>query len=806
MPSIFDTREGQRLALNGRRIGHWNRWGPYLSERAWGTVREDYSADGSAWQYFPHDHARSRTYRWNEDGLAGICDRHQYMCFALALWNRCDPILKERMFGLSDQEGNHGEDVNEYYYYLDGTPTHSYMKCLYKYPQAAFPYEKLIETNATRTKFEMEYELVDTGVFDGGRYFDVVIEYAKAAAEDILIRIALFNRGPEPAEICVLPTLWLRNTWSWGRDERRPCVSVLEEVGASAEPLRSLVSEHWYMGRYVLHCSQADDLLFTENETNTQRLYGTPSRTPYVKDAFHRYLVQGEGEAVNPASFGTKAAALYRRSVPPGAKVELKLRLRALAGGESAAEPFADFETVFSRRIAEADEFYGVVIPRELTDDAKNVVRQAFAGQLWSKQFYHYNVEEWLQGDPALPPPPPQRLTGRNARWSHLSCRDVIAMPDTWEFPWFATWDLAFHCINLAKVDPQFAKDQIVLMLREWYMDENGQLPAYEWDFSDLNPPVLALAALKIFRAERTHGGSADYEFLEQVFHKMLIVFTWWANRTDALGNDIFQGGFLGLDNVGAFDRGRLHAGYLLEQADGTAWMTVFCKSLFAMALILAERNPAYEGVASKFWEPMIRECEHHGLLHVVRPEQLRRILAYMFDENEFLSSFGVRSLSRHHRDRPYIVSLAGQEYRLDYECGESTTELFGGNSNWRGPIWIPLNFLILEALDHDYRFFGDDFRIECPTVSGRTATMREAAIELARRLSSIFLRDDDGRRPVNGPYELFDRDPHWRDLIPFYEYFDGESGRGCGASHQTGWTGLIATILIQFGPQFLSR
>jgi hypothetical protein len=883
--SIYDTREGARLLTIRQKTGHWNRWGPFLAERAWGTVREDYSPDGDAWRYFPHEHARSRAYRWNEDGLAGISDRHQYLCFALALWNGRDPFLKERLFGLGSTEGNHGEDVKEYYYYLDNTPTHSYMKYLYKYPHAEFPYRELIEENGRRTRLEREFELVDTGIFDQGRYFDVEVEYAKRGAEDLLIRISLSNRAPEAAAIHVLPTLWFRNSWTWGRDDRRLSISCELGDGQSDKRARTLLARHWELGEYVLHCEGADEILFTENETNTELLYGAPSPTPYVKDAFHAYLVGGKRDAVNPAAAGTKAAALYAPTVGPGETVILELRL-ASANADPCEPHSGEFDAVLNARKEEADEFYDAVLPPRLSPDERVVARQAFAGMLWSKQYYHYIVTDWLEGDPSEPPPPGARQKGRNHDWPHFFSRDVIAMPDKWEFPWFASWDLGFHCAVLAHVDPQFAKEQVLLMLREWYMHPNGQIPAYEWDFGDVNPPILSLTAKGVFDIERRRTGVADHAFLERVFQKMLLNFTWWVNRKDALGKNIFQGGFLGMDNIGAFDRDRLPPGYLLGQADGTSWMAAFAKSMLSIALALAEKNPAYEDLASKFWEHFIYIAnamngpgspetslwdeqdgffydhlisarhrrvpvrartvvgfvplfgasavpadtftrfpdferrrqwfiEHRSplvesvgpmavpgadntvILGLVRTDQLRRMLAYMLDEDEFLSPYGVRAVSRYHRDHPLVLDLDGRTYRLDYEPGESRSDLFGGNSNWRGPVWMPVNFLLVLALREYHRYYGDAFRVECPTRSGRMKTLGEVADELARRLSRIFLRNEDNKRPLFGSYRLFDTDPHWRDLIPFYEYFDGDSGRGCGASHQTGWTGLIAEILI---------
>ena len=884
--NIYQTREGTRLQMNRQHEGHWNRWGPYLAERAWGTVREDYSKDGDAWSYFPHDHARSRAYRWNEDGIAGICDRHQYLCFALALWNTRDPILKERMFGLNAHEGNHGEDVKEYYFYLDNTPTHSYMKCVYKYPHAAYPYEQLLEENQRRNNNDREYELVDTGIFDQGRYFDVEVEYAKIAPEDILIRINVSNRGPEAASLHVLPTLWFRNTWTWGRDDTHPLLSFPAQSSFKDANVRSILAKHWELGEYMLYCAGASEFLFTENETNNERLFNYPSHSPYVKDAFHSYVISGNRNAVNPAQTGTKAACHYQLSVPSGKTISLQLRLAALLDNRPHEDPFADFDANIRLRQQEAEEFYGTVLPSGLSADAKLIVRQAFAGLLWSKQYYHYVVTDWLQGDPTAPPPPPERLQGRNSDWTHFFTRDVLSMPDKWEFPWFASWDLGFHCVALAYVDPQFAKDQILLMLREWYTHPNGQIPAYEWDFGDVNPPVLSMAAQAVFEIERHQYGVADYVFLERVFQKMLLNFTWWVNRKDALGKNIFQGGFLGMDNIGAFDRDNLPPGYLLGQADGTSWMAAFAKNMLSIALILAKRDPVYEDLASKFWEHYIYIAysmnnphdsstslwdEQDGffydylysernkrfpvrartmvgfvplfggttvpadtfdrypdfqrrrrwfmghrpdlvasilpgvtpgannnlLLGFVREDQLRRILTYMLDEKEFFSPNGVRAVSRFHLEHPLILHLGGQEYRLDYEPGESTTELFGGNSNWRGPVWLPVNQLILLALRQYHLYYGDTFKIECPTGSGKQMTLGEVAHELAMRLARLFLRDKDGNRAVFGGNSLFNNDPHWRDLIPFNEYFHGDTGRGCGASHQTGWTGLIAQILI---------
>ncbi|HTY43138.1 MAG TPA: glucosidase [Thermoanaerobaculia bacterium] len=880
------TAEGRRLEDNTRRTAHWNRWGPYLSERAWGTVREDYSADGAAWDYFPHDHARSRAYRWNEDGLGGVCDRHQLVCFALALWNGRDPILKERPFGLTNAEGNHGEDVKEYWFYLDSTPTHSFMRYLYKYPQAEYPYRHLLEENRRRGIDDPEYELLDTGIFDGGRYFDVEISYAKASPEDLLVEITAFNRGPDAAPIDLLPTVWFRNTWSWRPGRKRPLAAAADRPGGRA----AIVLDEAYLGRRYLHVEAGAELLFTENETNAERVFGSPNASPYVKDAFHEYVIRGNAAAVNPARRGTKAAARRRVVVPAGGSTRVRLRLTD-APWESGDPLGEEFERVFADRRREADDFYGALIPASLTPDEKNVMRQAFAGMLWSKQFYKYDVGRWLDGDPLQPPPPASRKTGRNSDWRHVFNADVLSMPDTWEFPWYAAWDLAFHGVVFSLLDPNFAKDQLVLMLREWYMHPNGQIPAYEWNFADVNPPVHAWAALRVFQIERAKTGKADRAFLERVFHKLLLNFDWWVNRKDALGNNIFQGGFLGLDNIGIFDRNmKLPDGWVLSQADGTSWMAMYCLNLLGMALELAAEDPVYEDVASKFWEHFVYiahaiqrpdqpelglwderdgffydEVHHpdgrqipirvrslvgllpltavvvgdsalidrfpsfkrrmewffahrqdltsacasmtqHGreeriLMSVVRPEQLARVLRYMLDESEFLSPYGLRSVSRYHHDHPYRATTAyGQSFGLDYEPGESRTKLFGGNSNWRGPIWFPLNYLILESLKRYHLYFGDAFKIECPTGSGRMMNLHEVSQELARRLSRIFVADAKGRRAVFGDRELFRSDPHWKDLLLFHEYFHGDTGLGLGASHQTGWTGLVAKVLDELG------
>ncbi len=879
------SAEQRRLDESNARTKHWKRWGPYLSERAWGTVREDYSAYGTAWESVPHDHARSRAYRWNEDGIAGICDRHQYICFALALWNGRDPILKERIFGLTGNEGNHGEDVKEYYFYLDSTPTHSYMKFLYKYPQGEFPYVDLVNENRRRGKLDPEYELLDAGVFDEDRYFDVFVEYAKADTDDVLVRVTVVNRGPESARLRLLPTIWFRNTWSWGYDEPRPMMKSESGLGDPAiELLDPAYGQRW------LYCKGSPNLLFTENETNFRRLFGTDNASPYVKDGINEYVVNGKRDAINPALVGTKASADYDLVLGSGESRTVCLRLtdREPASPHLAFGP--EFERTFEQRRREADEFYADVIPQELTSDAKNVMRQAFAGMLWSKQFYHYVIEQWLAGDPAYPPPPEERHTGRNAQWTHLYNADVISMPDKWEYPWYAAWDLAFHCVPLALVDSEFAKEQLTLLLREWYMHPNGQLPAYEWAVGDVNPPVHAWAAWRVDKIEKKRRGKGDRAFLERVFHKLLLNFTWWVNRKDAEGMNIFQGGFLGLDNIGVFDRSAmLPTGGHLEQSDGTSWMAMYTLNLLAIALELASENPAYEDVASKFWEHFIyiahamNHVGHSGmglwddqdgfyydwlhmpdgnnvplkvrsmvgliplfavetlepellnrmpafrrrlewfidnrpdlirnvacmrtmgqgerrLLSVVDANKLRRILQPLLDESEFLSQHGVRGVSRYHRERPYVLHVDGTEHRVDYDPAESRTGLFGGNSNWRGPVWFPLNYLLVESLQKFHHYFGDSFKVECPTGSGRYLTLWEVSQELSGRLSRTFLQDANGRRPVYGDWEKFQTDPHWRDLLLFYEYFHGDTGRGVGANHQTGWTGLVAKMLQQAG------
>jgi len=879
------TAEEQRLEESRQRTKHWKRWGPYLSERAWGTVREDYSPHGTAWDYFPHDHARSRAYRWNEDGLAGLCDRHQMICFALALWNGRDPILKERAFGLTGSEGNHGEDVKEYFFYLDSTPTHSYMKYLYKYPQAAFPYAQLIDENRRRGRQAPEFDLIDTGVFEGDRYFDIYVVYAKADAEDILIRITAFNRGPESALLHLLPTIWFRNRWTWGdNDDPKPILRKADALGTA-----SIELNHFQYGLRWLHCEGAPELLFTENETNNQRLFGAPNASPYVKDNINDYIVHGAKDAVNPSQAGTKAAANYALTLPSGEVATI--RLRFTDKNRKSSRVFGKpFETVFANRLREANEFYQTVVPSHLSDDARSVMRQALGGLLWSKQYYHYVVERWLDGDPKTPLPPAERRHGRNHDWKHLYNTDVISMPDKWEYPWYAAWDLAFHCIPLALVDSDFAKDQLVLLLREWYMHPNGQLPAYEWAFGDVNPPVHAWAAWRVYTIEQKRRGVGDRKFLVRVFHKLMLNFTWWVNRKDAEGNNIFEGGFLGLDNVGVFDRGQpLPGGGHLEQSDGTSWMATYALDLLTIAFELAREDPAYEDVASKFWEHFIhiadamnnissenlglwdetdgfyydvlhttggahiplrvRSCVgliplfavltvearfleafpsfkrrlewfinnrpdltadistmrtpgQHGrkLVSLVRKDRLVSILRYMLDEQEFLSPYGIRSMSQIHKDHPYVLQVNGMEYSINYQPAESNTEVFGGNSNWRGPIWFPINYRIIESLQKFHYYFGDDLKVECPTGSGQMMNLWEVAAEISRRLARLFLRDGDGRRPVFGDVQKFQTDPNWRDAIPFHEYFNGDTGVGIGASHQTGWTALVAKLLQQSG------
>jgi hypothetical protein len=893
--SVEGGADPERLRLGEAAGGvPWRMWGPYLADRQWGTVREDYSPDGDAWRFFPHDHARSRAYRWGEDGLLGISDEQQRLCYGLALWNEADPILKERLFGLTGPEGNHGEDVKEYYYFLDATPTHSYLKALYKYPQRPFPYAELVAENQRRGRDEPECELLDTGIFDERRYFDVTVEYAKAAPEDILIRIMATNRGPEAAPLHLLPTLWFRNTWSWGWDDRRPRLDAVSHAGAAEFP-PTIKATHHSLGEYWLACDGAPALLFTENESNVRRLWGHANAGRFVKDGINDRVVHGDHEAVNPDRSGTKAAAHYRFSIPAGETARVTLRLSR----ERHSAPFAGAGAILDARRNEADIFYETLAPlRPLSHvagegamaGAAAIQRQAFAGLIWSKQWYHLDVDVWLNGDPAGPPPPESRRWGRNSDWRHLNNDDVISMPDTWEYPWYAAWDLAFHCIPFALIDPQFAKRQLTRILREWYMHPNGQIPAYEWTFSDVNPPVHAWAAWRVYKIEQKHWGRSDRNFLERVFHKLLLNFTWWVNRKDPEGRNVFQGGFLGLDNIGVFDRSAtLPTGGHLEQSDSTSWMGMFSLNMLTIAIELARENPSYEDIASKFFEhflyiagamnniaeegisiwdeedefcydvlhlpgghgmplkvrslvglipllavqtiePVVLEAlpnfrtrlewflanrpqlaalvsrwhepgmGERRLLALMRGHRMKRLLRRMLDPDEFLSEYGVRSLSRYHRDHPFVLKTNGEEHRVQYEPAESGSPLFGGNSNWRGPIWFPINYLLIEAIQKFHYYYGDDFTVECPTGSGQYLTLGEIADDLSRRLIRIFLRDSTGRRPCFDGVEVMQQDPHWRDLLLFHEYFDGDTGAGLGASHQTGWTALVAKLIEQQG------
>jgi len=885
------TAEGDRLDAVRSHKEAWRKWGPYLSERQWGTVREDYSENGDAWNFFTHDQARSRAYRWGEDGIAGISDDKQRLCFALALWNGKDPILKERLFGLTNSEGNHGEDVKEYYFYLDSTPTHSYMKYLYKYPQVAYPYADLVDTNRRRTKNDMEYELLDTGVFNEDRYFDVFVEYAKDGPEDILVRITAANRGPEPAELHLLPTLWFRNDWSsWiAQSNRAPEKPNLQQIpgltGTSA-----VAATHSLLGELILFCEGEVPLLFTENETNHERLFpGLKNESPYVKDGINDWVVQGNQGAVNPGKQGTKVAADYRAMIDAGQTKVIRLRL-SKSSPDQKCEPFGkQFEEVFANRLREADEFYKSVTPPSVSEDAANVMRQALAGMLWSKQFFFFDGDNWLDEHNSNP-----LHTGfrnlRNSEWFHMLNQDIISMPDKWEYPWYAAWDLAFHALPLSIVDPDFAKEQMDLMLRSAYLHPNGQMPAYEWNFSDVNPPVHAFATLFLHRTEQALRGEADLDFLKATFNKLLLNFTWWVNRKDRFGKNVFEGGFLGLDNIGVFDRSApLPTGGHLEQADGTAWMALFSQNMLELAFEITTLDPTYEPMIMKFaehfyyigaamnrpgqdgmWDeedgfyydllrlpdgsatrlrvrsmvgllplcattiteksmreripqtmanlqermrriPELKETIHptgvghlgvaeRGIMALVNPDRLRRILTKMLDENEFLSPYGIRSLSKFHQQHPYIFHAGGQEYRVDYLPAESNTGMFGGNSNWRGPVWMPVNALIIRALLSFYLYYGDNFKIECPTGSGKLMNLFEVSKEISNRLTRIFLRDAHGRRPVYSGTEKFQKDPYWRDNIYFYEYFHGDNGAGLGASHQTGWTGLVAKLIELFG------
>lgn len=899
----MQNAEQKRIDDADRQVTPWKRWGPYLSERQWGTVREDYSANGEAWDYLSHDQARSRAYRWGEDGILGISDDQQRLCFAIALWNGKDPILKERIYGLTGNQGNHGEDAKDYYFYLDSTPTHSYMKGLYKYPQAEFPYSQLEAENRSRDRHAPEYELLDTGIFNEQRYYDVQVEYAKAAADDVLIRISITNRGPEEQALHLLPTLWFRNTWDWGREAQKPSLRSLPPQDYSPVSSTQIVeATHPELGQRWLYCSGAEALLFTENETNLERLFGQANATPYVKDGIHRYVIDGETDAVNPEQTGTKVSPHYQLAIAPGETQVIQLRL---SDQPQLTDPLGEaFKQQFQQRRLEADEFYASVNPVCVTKDLCNIQRQAFAGLLWTKQYYYFDVEDWLKGDPGKPAPPPSRSQGRNRHWRHLNAADIISMPDKWEYPWFAAWDTAFHTLPLALVDVEFAKQQLDIMTREWYMHPNGQLPAYEWAFGDVNPPVHAWATWRVYKIEQKQKGKGDRQFLERVFQKLLLNFTWWVNRKDSEGNNVFEGGFLGLDNIGVFDRSKpLPTGGRMEQADGTSWMAMYSLNMLTMALELALENPVYEDMATKFFEHFlyIADAMNHlgddktqlwdeedgffydvlhlpngdririkvrsmvgliplfavttlepellqklpgfkerlewfinhrtelkynvacleteglgarrmlALLYVTlgrhEPEdKLRRILTKLLDETEFLSDYGIRALSRYHAEHPYIFNVHGEQHRVDYEPAESSSGLFGGNSNWRGPIWFPVNYLIIESLQKFHHYVGEDFQVECPTGSGQMMNLWDVAAELSRRLIKLFTQDLTMKRPIYGGIEPFHSDEQWQDLILFYEYFHGDNGAGLGAAHQTGWTGLIAKLIQQSGPSALEK
>lgn len=889
--------EELRLEEDRTQKAPWKKWGPYLSERQWGTVREDYSATGEAWDYFTHDQARSRAYRWGEDGIGGISDDKQQLCFAIALWNGRDPILKERIFGLTGSQGNHGEDVKEYYFYLDSTPTHSYMKFLYKYPQAEYPYGWLVEENQRRMgeykRGGMEFELLHTGIFDDNRYFDVFVEYVKADAEDILIKISVSNRGNETATLHLLPTLWFRNTWAWDRENVQKPTLTQKSVTPNYS---SVESNHSVLGNSFFYAQGDAALLFTENETNNERLFNAPNLTPYVKDGINHYVVNGQSNAVNPNKTGTKVSPHYVLEIGAGETKVVNLRLK---DNTHASEPFGtEFEQIFATRKQEADTFYNEIAPNNLDGDRRNIQRQAFAGMMWTKQFYNYNVRDWLNGDRDTPAPPEQRQKGRNWEWTHLENEEIISMPDKWEYPWFAAWDLAFHCLPIALIDPEFAKNQLDIMTREWYMHPNGQIPAYEWNFGDVNPPVHAWATWRVYQIERKKTGKGDRLFLERVFQKLLLNFTWWVNRKDAEGNNVFEGGFLGLDNIGVFDRSSiLPTGGHIEQADGTSWMAMYCLNMLTIALELAKENSVYEDMATKFfehflyiaeamnqigedntqlWDPDdgffydvlnlpdgsdvrlkvrsmvgliplyavmtiepellnqlpgfkerlewfienrddlkcnvanmadIGSCERRllALAQVTRDcrisgDRFRRIVEKLLDESEFFGDYGIRAISRYHAENPYVFYVGGEEYRVDYEPAESSTGLFGGNSNWRGPVWMPVNYLLIESLQKFYHYLGDDFKVECPTGSGNWLTLWEVSLEMSERLVRIFTKDERDRRPLYGATEKFQNDPYWKDLILFNEYFHGDNGAGIGANHQTGWTGLIAKLIQQTG------
>jgi hypothetical protein len=874
-----ESKESSRLRENKDHSKDWHKWGPYLSERQWGTVREDYSADGSAWDYFPHDHARSRVYRWGEDGLGGFSDRHQELCFAFALWNGKDPILKERFFGLTSSEGNHGEDVKELYYYLDNTPTHSYMKMLYKYPQEEYPYNELLQVNEQRKsdRKQGEYELYDTGIFKEDNYWDIQIEFAKADEEDICIKLTAYNQSAETATLTVLPTLWFRNRWMFGLFDKKPSIELTER----RKEFSCFETKHKIMGSYSLYFDAPERILFTENETNNERLFNVPNKTPFVKDAFHRAVIHEEYDFIKDKTSGTKAAPLYMLQVNGHQSAEIKLRFckEKLNG-----EPFVDFDSILKKRIEETNEFYDIVHGNNKNEDYRNIQRQALAGLLWSKQYYNYTIEDWLKGDSTMPPPPTSRLSGRNCDWKYLDNADIISMPDKWEYPWYATWDLGFHCVTMALVDPEFAKHQLILIMREWYMQPNGQIPAYEWSFNDTNPPVQAWAALKVYQIDQKKNGNSDIDFLKRIFSKLLLNFTWWVNRKDEHNRNIFEGGFLGLDNIGLFDRSHLPKGIKLEEADATSWMAMYAGNMLGIALEIAMHDPSYEDVTTKFYEHFqhiseafnqfdenkknlwnekdgffydvavlpneikeqiqvrtvvglsclfgvsiikndyflrlkkfhsrlewfrnmrqskgkLHEIEKYDpnkdvLLSIIPKEKLLRILEVMLDETEFLSDYGIRSVSKYYAENPYSLILVGQKYELGYEPAESTVGMFGGNSNWRGPLWVPINYLILESLDTYYEYYGDTLKVEFPRHSGVFLNLNQVMKSLAQRMLNKYLPDKDGNRPIHGRDSLYNNDPNFKGLLLFYEYFHGDTGKGLGASHQTGWTSIISELI----------
>jgi hypothetical protein len=875
---MIDNKETNRVKENYNKTKDWHKWGPYLSERQWGTVREDYSADGSAWTYFPHDHARSRVYRWGEDGIGGFSDRHQEMCFAFSFWNGKDPILKERFFGLTSEEGNHGEDVKELYYYLDNTPSHSYMKMLYKYPQVAYPYEELIRINNERKSQRTlgEYELIDTDIFKNNNYWDIYIEYAKEDDEDIFIKVSVFNRSNNDSTLTMLPTLWFRNRWMFGLTDYIPNM----RIGSHTEEYASIESSHNLMGNYNLYFDTPDKILFTENETNTEHLYKVPNKNPFVKDAFHTAVINKDYGFLEDKKSGTKVASLFKLEIPANQSKVVKLRFCK----EKKEHPFSDFESTFHKRLEEADVFYDDIHGKNKNEEYRNVQRQSLSGLLWSKQYYNYNIEDWLKGDKTMPSPPESRLHGRNNDWKYLDNADIISMPDKWEYPWYASWDLAFHCVTMSLVDVQFAKSQLILIMREWYMQPDGQIPAYEWSFSDANPPVHAWAALKVYQIEQKKTGYSDVNFLKRIFSKLLINFTWWVNRKDQFNRNIFEGGFLGLDNIGLFDRSNLPEGFKMEEADATCWMAMYAGNMLGIALEIAMQDPSFEDVTTKFYEHFdhiseafnqfdeneknlwnekdgyfydiailpdgkrvpievrsivglsclfgvsiikkeyfpklksfharmewfrnmrnskgkLKEIEPYDsnkdvLLSIIPKDKLLRILAIMLDEKEFLSSYGVRSVSKYYSSHPYSLTIEGEEYKLDYEPAESTTGIFGGNSNWRGPIWVPINYLILESLDTYHEYYGDDLKVEFPTHSGNYLNLNQVMLAITQRMINKYIPDLSGDRPIHGKNQLYKEDPNFKHLFLFYEYFHGDTGQGLGASHQTGWTSIISELI----------